>query len=529
MTRNKKEKRASVTQPQHPSIITSWNNSLGASIHPDTAMGISAVYACVRVIAESIASLPLKVYRQNGRKKEVAYDHPLYKVLHNQSNSDLTAFELREMLVTDVLLRGNAYCEIEMNQRGDVIGLWRIHPDRVRIYRNDPTVEGPFFGYTGLLYVINVASGGTVTLPASKIWHIKGPTQDGIYGQSPLTVSRSAFNTAMATDDLAQSVFENGTNPGGVIETPKTLSDEGYKNLVKSWEGRHQGAKNASKVAVLEEGMSYKPLSLNMQDVQFLETRKFQKNEIATIFRVPPHMIGDLDKATFSNIEHQSLEFVTNTLRPWLERIEQSAERDLLGTIEKNVLFIEFNVDALLRGDQKSRYDAYHTAKLDGWLSTNEIRSLENLDPIEGGDVYWMPLQMGNAASLGAPQQPQAPQQARTWVKGFTVATRDALERVLRRELNDVGRKSSVDMTRFSKDHTDFVKRSLAPVVQTTLAFIGNDSSELAQKMDEYLAKSAQRRLKIISESTIGEDWIEAQLANAINDEITLFESIVLA
>lgn len=528
MTR-KKEKRSSVTTPKHPSAILTWGNSTGSTIHPDSAMGISAVYACVRVIAESIASLPLKIYKKIGKKKEVAYDHPLYRVLHDQSNSELTAFELREMLVTDVLLRGNAYCEIEMNQRGDVIGLWRIHPDRVRIYRNDPTVEGQFFGYTGLLYVINIVSGGTVTLPASKIWHIKGPTQDGIYGQSPLTVARVTFSTAKATDDLAQSLFENGASPGGVLMSDKQMSDESYNSLLASWERRHQGATNASKIAILESGIKYQPLPLNMQDVQFLETRKFQKNEIATIFRVPPHMIGDLDKATFSNIEHQSLEFVTNTLRPWLVRIEQSAVRDLLGTIEKNVLFIEFNVDGLLRGDQKSRYDAYHSARYDGWLSANEIRSLENLDPIEGGDIYWMPQNMANAASLGAPQQPQAQQQARNWVKGFSVATRDALERVLRRELNDVGRKSSVDMTRFSKDHTEFVKRSLAPVAQTTLAFIGSDSSELAQKMEEYLAKSAQRRLKIISESTIGEDWIETQLANAVNDEITLFESIVLA
>jgi len=511
-------KRASVTAPTHPSITPLWLTGAPTAVSPETAQSVATVYSCVNVIAQSIAALPLKLYRRgaDGIVKAPALDHALYIVLHDTPNPELTAFELREMMMTHVLLRGNAYCEIETNGRGDVIGLWPIHPDRVMVYRNNPDEAGnPWPGYRGLLYYIQVPNGKPVTLTSEKIWHLRGPSRDGIIGHSPLQVAHTATALAVKADRLAESVFDNGATPGGILKMDGTLSPEARDRLIASWEERHKG--KAGRVALLEEGMAWETVSLTLQDMQFLESRKFQRSEILALFRVPPHMVGDLDKATFSNIEHQSLEFVVDTLQPWIVRFEQSITRDLIGKLERARVFAEFSVDGRLRGDQKSRFDAYHIARNDGWLSANDIRALENLNPIEGGDVYWQPLNMGAASAS-----------SRSWVRGYTTALRDAVGRVLRRELQDVGRRSSVDMTRFEKDHREFVTRAIEPVVNSALVFIGVPVDGASARISDYVTAFVESRLDAVRQSTIGEGWVDDNIDLVIDEEVRRFQAVFM-
>lgn len=360
-------------------------------------MQMTAVYSCVRILAEAVAGLPLHVYRDGANGgKEKATDHPLYKVLHDQPNPEMTSFVFRETLMTHLLLWGNAYAQIIRNGRGDVIGLYPLMPSRMSVGRLDSgalfynyqTMPGEVPGDTGL-----------VRLSASEVLHIPGLGFDGLVGYSPIAMAKNAIGMAQACEDYGASFFANGAAPGGVLEHPGTIKDP--TRVRESWQATFGGAKNGNKIAVLEEGMKYTPISMSPEQAQFLETRKFQMNEIARIFRIPPHMIGDLDKSSFSNIEQQSLEFVKYTLDPWVIRFEQAITKTLLAQREKPTLFVKFNVEGLLRGDYVSRMNGYAVARQNGWMSSNDIRELENLDRIDpeaGGDLY---LVNGNMLPLG--------------------------------------------------------------------------------------------------------------------------------
>jgi HK97 family phage portal protein len=229
----------------------------------------------------------------------------------------------------------------------------------------------------------------TVILRASDVLHIPGLGFDGLVGYSPIAMAKNAIGLAIATEEYGSKFFANGAAPSGVLEHPGTIKDP--SRVRESWQQTFGGSQNSGKIAVLEEGMKYTPISISPEQAQFLETRKFQINEIARIFRVPPHMVGDLEKSSFSNIEQQSLEFVKYTLDPWVIRWEQSIRRSLLSNEEKQKYFVKFNFEGLLRGDYQSRMNGYATARQNGWMSANDIRELENLDRIpgeDGGDLY---------------------------------------------------------------------------------------------------------------------------------------------
>lgn len=386
-----------------PALRAIMGGSTVAGVHVDemTALGSPAVYAAVRVLSESIASLPLITYRRAGDNKERAIDHALYRLLHDAPNSEMTSFEWREAMAAHLLLWGNAYTEIELNKRGDVIGLWPMPPHRVTPMRSE--------GGT-LYYRYQRPDNVFIDMPASKIMHIRGLGYDGLVGYSPVAIARQTIGAALAIDRYGASFFGNGARPGVALEHPGRLSEPALKKLRESWNDAHQGVDNAHRVAVLEEGMKLTTYSTSPEDAQFLQTRQFQLSEIARIFRVPPHMIGDLSRATFSNIEHQSLDFVTHSLRPWLVRIEQAIQRDLVGPIEGSSVYVEFLVEGMLRGDQKSRYEAYAIAKQWGWLSSNDIRKIENMNSIgKQGDVYLIPLNMVTAKTMGAPPEKAEP------------------------------------------------------------------------------------------------------------------------
>jgi len=372
-------------------------STAGKRVNERTAMQMTAVYSCVRILSEAVAGLPLHLYRYTDQGgKEKAIDHPLYFLLHDEPNPEMTSFIFRETLMTHLLLWGNAYAQIIRNGRGEVIGLYPLMPDRMAVDRDE---NGKlYYEYRVSQEDAHTLKEGTVQLSPSDVLHIPGLGFDGLVGYSPIAMAKNAIGMAIACEEYGAKFFANGAQPSGVLEHPGTLKDPG--KIRESWNATFGGSQNANKVAVLEEGMKYSPISIAPEQAQFLETRKFQIDEIARIFRIPPHMVGDLDKSSFSNIEQQSLEFVTYTLDPWICRWEQSIVRSLLSQEEKGKLFVKFNVDGLLRGDYQSRMQGYAVARQNGWMSANDIRELENLDRIpesEGGDLY---LINGNMTKL---------------------------------------------------------------------------------------------------------------------------------
>jgi len=336
-------------------------SSSGKVVTERSAMQMTAVYACVRILSEAIAGLPLHMYRyKDDGGKEKALDHPLYLLLHDEPNPEMSSFVFRETLMTHLLLWGNAYAQIIRNGKGEVVALYPLMPNKMTVSRDE----------TGQLYYTYQKSQEelpkdntyTVTLHPSDVLHIPGLGFDGLVGYSPIAMAKNAIGLAIATEEYGSKFFANGAAPSGVLEHPGTIKDP--QRVRESWMSQFGGSANSNKIAVLEEGLKYTPISISPEQAQFLETRKFQINEIARIFRVPPHMVGDLEKSSFSNIETPE---------------------------EKKTYFVKFNVEGLLRGDYQSRMSGYATARQNGWMSANDIRELENLDRIpaeDGGDLY---------------------------------------------------------------------------------------------------------------------------------------------
>lgn len=375
----------------------------GKYVTERSAMQMTAVYCCVRILSEAVASLPLQFYRYtDDGGKEKAVEHPLYFLLHDEPNPEMTSFIFRETLMTHLLLWGNAYSQIIRNGKGEVVALYPLMPDRMKVDRDE---HGRLY-YEYTVYDSDDVDGRkgtnkvgrTVRLQPHDVLHIPGLGFDGLVGYSPIAMAKNAIGLAIATEEYGSKFFANGAAPSGVLEHPGTIKDP--SKVRESWQATFGGSGNANKIAVLEEGMKYTPISISPEQAQFLETRKFQIDEIARIFRVSPHMIGDLEKSSFNNIEQQSLEFVKYTLDPWVSRWEQAMVRALLTPDEKKKYFFKFNVDGLLRGDYQSRMNGYATARQNGWMSANDIRELENLDRIpaeQGGDLY---LINGNMTKL---------------------------------------------------------------------------------------------------------------------------------
>lgn len=375
----------------------------GKPVNERTAMQTTAVYACVRILAEAVASLPLHVYEyQDDGGKKLVHDHPLYYLLHDEPNPEMTSFVFRETLMSHLLIWGNAYAQIIRDGAGRVLGLYPLLPDKMEVQRDDK-------GNIYYVYSRNSDENptfkeyGNIKLKAEDVLHIPGLGFDGLIGYSPIAMAKNAVGMTLACEEYGASFFANGANPGGVLEHPGVLKDP--SKVRESWNSVYRGVSNAHKIAVLEEGMKYQQIGIPPEEAQFLETRKFQINEIARLYRIPPHMVGDLDKSSFSNIEQQSLEFVKYTLDPWMIRWEQSLQRSLLLPGEKGKYFIKLNVDGLLRGDYQSRMNGYAVGRQNGWFSANDIREMENMNPIpdeEGGNLYLINGAMTKLADAGA-------------------------------------------------------------------------------------------------------------------------------
>lgn len=349
----------------------------GVSIGPETALTLSAVWACVRVISETIGSLPWFVYRRlkdGGRER--APEHEAYPLLHDQPNPDMTAMLWKETSLAHVLLWGNSYSEIVRDDSDRIVALFPIHPSRVAPMR---------YPSGRLFYDVTNDAMAPVTLDADQMFHVPGLGCDGLVGYSVVQKARESMGLSAAAEKFGGSFFGNGTTGGAVLKHPKVLSEAGRKNLRESVEAVRRGPDNAHRLLLLEEGMDYAATSVPPDDAQFLQTRQFQVEEICRWFRVQPHKIQHLLHATFSNIEHQSIEFVVDTLRPWMVRFEQEANRKLIRPTQQATFFTENLVDALLRGDALSRSQALEVQFRNGVLLGDEWRSIENRNSLPDG------------------------------------------------------------------------------------------------------------------------------------------------
>jgi len=431
-------------------ILLGESSTSGVAVTPESAMTSSAVFACVRILSETLASLPLITYerlREGGRKR--ATNFYLYTLLHDEPNKWMTSFEYRETLQGHLALWGNAYSDIDYDGAGRVKSLFPLRPDRMKDIKIENGVK---------MYQYQLPSGEYTWIGGERIWHLKA-FGDGLFGYSPVQLMRNAIGLSLAMEKYGAKFFGNGARPGGVLEHPGKLGDEAQRRLRSSWSEMHQGLDNSHKVAILEEGLKWHEVGIPPEDAQYLEGRKFQGTEIARIYRVPPHMIADLDKATFSNIEHQSQEFLNYTMLPWTTRWEQSIRKYLLLPQEQKRYYAEFLVDGLLRGDITARTSYYATGRNWGWLSVNDIREKENMNPVDGGDVYLQPLNMIPAGS----EQPEQEGEGRSLTFAKTPSLRipeertqrsvnarrrimlaqravmeDLMKRLYRREINDI-------------------------------------------------------------------------------------------
>lgn len=375
------------------SSMFSLESYSGVNVTTKRAMEHTAIYACVNILSESIGSLPLSVYKTETKQQKTFKtkdsNHPLYSVLHDEPNPDMIAFTFFQLAMVHLLLRGNFYAQIVRNNAGKITGYYPLENEKMQVVRLESGAVG---------YVYNHSSLGKVGLESSEVLHFIGMTLDGIIGISPIAYNRHTIGASIAMETFGSTLFKNGATPSGVVSGKgvTSMSDTAFERFKQSFKDSYQGMMNAGKPLILEEGYEFKPITISNKDGQYLESRKFTKEEIASMYRIPPHMVNLLDKATFANIEHQSIQFVVDAVRPWAIRIEQEIKRKSFTPAEKKNYYVKFNMGALLRGDTQSRYTAYESAITKGcWMSRNEARELEDLNPIDGLDEMIVPLNYG--------------------------------------------------------------------------------------------------------------------------------------
>lgn len=367
--------------------------SSGEKVSTDSALHQPAVFACVRVISEDVASMPLRIYGKGRNGGRFPIDaNPVAKLFHTAPNSAMSPFTMMETMQSHLLLYGNAYAEIERNGKGEVVALWILQPDKMQV----KVVEGE------VVYEYD-----SKDFTSDKIFHLRGLGDQGLLGFSPISYARETIGISQAMEKSGASFFANSSRPAGILEHPAKLSEDAGKKLRSSWQNMFSGSGNTGRTAILEEGMKWRGLTIPHSDSQWLQSRQYALQDIARIYRVPPHMIGDLSNATFSNIESQQRSYLQQTLMPWLRRWEQEVNRKLLMVNDRSV-YAEFTTAEILRGNTPERFAAYKTARETGWLSVNEIRRMENKNPIKGGDSYIQPLNYVDAEIAKEVQAPKA-------------------------------------------------------------------------------------------------------------------------
>lgn len=479
--------------PSNPAIWSGESgpsrvSTAGEAVSPTTAMALSAYYASIRNISEDVGKLPLKMYeRLEGRGKRPAPEHPIYGLIHDTPNDDSGSITFRETLTSWALGWGNGYAEIVRDPSHRPIGLWPIHPSRVNP-RYDKEISGQMSQKAShVVYFVKMADGNEVPFRQDSIFHLRG-LGDGLTGFSVASIGCDSIGRALATQRFSGKFYANGTSAGGVFTFPGTLKDSAMKRLRETWPS---GLPSAHKPLFLEGGMDWKPISIPPEEAQMLETMEFTVSDVARWFRMPPHKIQDLARATFDNIEHQSLEYVGDTLHPWLVRWEQEITRKLLLPAERGRYFAEHVVLGLLRGDQDARAKFFSAMFQIGAFSQNDIREAENMNPIPGGDVYYVPLNLGPTNEAGPTPRPEPAKPTKTanrreqYKKATARMFADAAARILRKETNAVLRASKKFdgsamlewSQKFYSEHEATVRDTMMPAAEALADLVASDTS----------------------------------------------------
>lgn len=513
--------RGLIDKLRNPAAVT----AAGVAVTPDTALTYSAVWACVRVLAEDVASLPLILYRRLPRGgKERATDHPLYRLLHDAPNSEMSSMDWREAQVTNLCLWGNGYSQVRWNRGGRIVDIWPMLSRYMRLDRHDGQLR----------YLSTDPAARAPELPATEVLHTRTMSLNGLVGLSPIALARQAIGLGLATERFGAAFFNNGARPGLVLMSPGELSDGAYERIKNSWTEAHSGVENAHKPAILEQGTTIETIGVPPEEAQFLQTRQFQVLEVARWFRMQPHKIGDLSRATFSNVEEQGLDYVVNTLRVWLTRLEQAISRTLLTSSERDVLYAEFLVDGLLRGDQKARYDAYALARSWGWMNANEIRERENMNAIPGGDAYWTPL---NMTTTGATPAAAKDSQANA-VRALAAVYRDAVERVARRAARDIGglackhlAKGDVDafgrgLAALGIELREYAERAITPCVTAHATLTGAPAERIAPRAaNDFAGWWIQMAIEMVRGMVDGARAAQIDLVSAVDTQLRRWDA----
>jgi HK97 family phage portal protein len=521
-----RETRAAKTQGTDLRNPSTWlidllggpDSATGIKVNEDTALTSNAVWSCVRIISETIAALPLHVYRNlpDGGKAK-APEYPIYDLLHDQPNPEMTSMEWREASTGHLALWGNSYSEIEMDEALRPIAIWPLRPDHMQVWRNPETRR--------LEYIYQLWQGGTVTLVPEQVLHIRTLSRDGILGLSPIAQQRETLGLGMALERYGGALYGNGANPGGVLQVPGVVSEAAKLNMKSSWEAAHRGPGNAGRVAVLEQGVTWQQTGMPPEDAQFILSRQFSLLDVARIYRMPPHKLQDLSRATFSNIEQNSLDFVTDTLLPYLVRSEQAYRRSLIPRLERKRYFVKHAVDALLRGDQAARYSAYALGRQWGWLSADDIREKEDMNPLPdgAGSEYLVPLNMVPAGQ--PPPEPvpaPASRPAATPDRGG-MGGEPHMARMLEAVLEDVGRRlvarEDADICRAARKwlgrrRPDEFRRWLGGFIEQHRGFIAQQALPVLRVLDPEFAEEtadefAERHLRELGRLLAEFDSIE--------------------
>ena len=491
----------------------------GVTVTNESALTFSAVFAAHKILGESVAMLPLVLLKRLPKGKERATNKSLYSVLHDVANPEMDAYLVRETMTAHLAGWGRAHAKIDYNANGEVTALWPIPPQRVQLKR-DANLK--------IVHEVTFPDGQTKTYRSDEMLYLRGMSPDGITAYSPIRMARQGIGLALAAETYGATFFGNGATPQGVImhPGPQAVSDTAYTHLINSWNDRHQGVSNSNKIALLEEGMKYEKIGIPPDDAQFLETRQFQIEEIARWYRIPAMMLAMSGaNSTYASVESFDLQFVKYTLYPWLVRWEKGIYSQLLLERERKDYYAEHLMTAILRGDTPSRNQAYATGRQWGWYSVNDIREMENMNPINGGDVYLTPANMMDS-NAPAPSTVQ---------RSYMPVLADAIQRVVRREANDVrgavqkiyvkrGAEAFVDwMGEFYQEHQDFIFRNLQPAVQGFAEIIAEGRELAEEDVRERVAES----LRLFAIRCAGRS--QEQFKNALNeaDPTKAIESVI--
>ena len=497
---NKRATKKTSGNPQNPQYWvqklfgSAGNTAAGIYVDEENALSATAVWRAVSLVAQTIGALPLHMYEREGdRTKSKASNHKLYYTLHSEPNPEQSKMEFQEMLQAHALTWGRAHAEIEYTGTGGV-RLWPLTPDRVEPLKTKERDT--------LVYRIHLPNGGSQILLRDQVFTLRGLGYGLNQSYNVITLFRESIGLTLAAEEFGSRFFSNGATLGGILSHPNTIGDEAFKQLRQSLEEKHQGLEQAHRFLILEEGMQYKETAVPPDKAQFLETRKYQINDVARIIGVPPHKLAEMTQSTFSNIEHQSIEFMQDTLNPWCVRWEQALARQLLSPTEKKTYFFKHNLAGLVRGDFKTRMEGYAIARQNGWLSANDIREFEDMNPIDGGDIYLQPLNMAPAGEVNEPEPDPEPENnsknlrtkrsiKRTQIiKTFKPLIRNAAEEIIKRERADVLRQAerifknrniqafNEWLAEFYEEHKDYITKKITPVLTSFAETIHADAAE---------------------------------------------------